>query len=75
MISGNSMLTFSDDGQKKLRLMEGGFSANVKPQPKDRPLLVQTRTAMFEVLGTRFSVDAEPTAATLTVTEGRVPPD
>jgi len=72
MISGNSMLTFSDDGQKKLRLMEGGFSANVKPQPKDRPMLVQTRTAMFEVLGTRFSVDAEPTAATLTVSEGRV---
>jgi len=72
MISGNSMLTFSDDGQKKLRLKEGGFSANVKPQPKDRPMLVQTRTAMFEVLGTRFSVDAEPTAATLTVSEGRV---
>jgi hypothetical protein len=72
MISGNSMLTFSDDGQKKLRLMEGGFSANVKPQSKGRPMLVQTRTAMFEVLGTRFSVDAEPTAATLTVSEGRV---
>ncbi len=72
MISGNSMLTFSDDGQKKLRLKEGGFSANVKPQPKDRPMLVQTRTAMFEVLGTCFSVDADPTAAILTVTEGRV---
>ncbi len=72
MISGNSMLTFSDDGQKKLRLQEGGFSANVKPQPKDRPMLVQTRTAIFEVLGTRFSVDAEQTTATLTVSEGRV---
>ena len=72
MISGNSMLTFSDEGQKKLRLKEGGFSANIKPQPKDKPMLVQTRTAMFEVLGTRFTVDAEPTAATLTVREGRV---
>ena len=72
MISGNSMLTFSDDGQKKLRLQEGGFSANVKPQPKDRPMLVQTRTAIFEVLGTRFSVDAEQTTATLTVSEGSV---
>ena len=72
MISGNSMLTFSDDGHKKLRLQEGGFSANVKPQPKDRPMLVQTRTAIFEVLGTRFSVDAEQTTATLTVSEGSV---
>lgn len=72
MISGNSMLTFSDDDQKKLRLQEGGFSANVKPQPKDRPMLVRTRTAIFEVLGTRFSVDAEQTTATLTVSEGSV---
>ena len=72
MISGNSMLTFSDDGQKKLRLKEGGFSANVNPQPKDKPMLVSTRTALFEVMGTRFSVDAEPTAATLRVSEGRV---
>ena len=39
MISGNSMLTFSDDGQKKLRLKEGGFSANVNPQPKGKPML------------------------------------
>ncbi len=72
MISGNSMLTFSDDGQKKLRLKEGGFSANVNPQPKDKPMLVSTRTALFEVMGTRFSVDTEPTASTLRVSEGRV---
>ena len=72
MISGNSMLTFSDDGQKKLRLKEGGFSANVNQQPKDKPMLVSTRTALFEVMGTRFSVEAEPTAATLRVSEGRV---
>ncbi len=35
-------------------------------------MLVQTRTAIFEVLGTRFSVDAEQTTATLTVSEGSV---
>ena len=45
MISGFSMLTFSDDGQKKLRLKEGGFTAKVMPQPRDKPMLVQTRTA------------------------------
>ena len=72
MISGVSMLTFSDEGQKKLRLKEGGFSANVNPQPEGKPMLVLTRTALFEVMGTRFSVDAAATAATLTVSEGRV---
>ena len=35
-------------------------------------MLVSTRTALFEVMGTRFSVDTEPTAATLRVSEGRV---
>ena len=72
MITGVSMLTFSDEGQKKLRLKEGGFSANVNPQPEGKPMLVLTRTALFEVMGTRFSVDAAATAATLTVSEGRV---
>ena len=64
MITGVSMLTFSDEGQKKLRLKEGGFSANVNPQPEGKPMLVLTRTALFEVMGTRFSVDAAATAAT-----------
>ena len=72
MISGVSMLTFSDEGQKKLRLKEGGFSANVNPQPEGKPMLVLTRTALFEVMGTRFSVDAGAAAATLTVSKGRV---
>ena len=72
MISGVSMLTFSDEGQKKLRLKEGGFSADVNPQPEGKPMLVLTRTALFEVMGTRFSVDAAPTVATLTVSQGRV---
>ena len=34
MISGTSMLTFADTGQKTLRLREGTFSANVVPQPE-----------------------------------------
>jgi ferric-dicitrate binding protein FerR (iron transport regulator) len=71
-ISGNSMLTFSDDGQKNLRLKEGAFSANVTPQPKGKPMLIRTRSALFEVVGTRFSIDAGPAASTLTVNEGMV---
>ena len=72
VISGNSMLTISDLGQKKLRLREGSFSANVVPQPEGKPMLVSTRTALFEVMGTRFSVDAELFSSTLTVNEGKV---
>ena len=72
VIAGNSMLTISDLGQKELRLREGSFSANVMPQPKGKPMLVRTRSALFEVMGTRFSVDAELSSSTLTVNEGKV---
>ena len=72
VIAGNSMLTISDLGQKELRLREGSFSANVVPQPAGKPMLVRTRSALFEVMGTRFSVDAELFSSTLTVNEGKV---
>jgi ferric-dicitrate binding protein FerR (iron transport regulator) len=71
-ISGNSMLTFSDHGQKKLHLKEGNVSGNVKPQPADKPMLIFTRTAMLEVLGTQFEVEAGLAATMLNVSEGKV---
>lgn len=72
MISGTSMLTFADSGQKILRLREGRLSADVQPQPKDRPMLVHTRTALLKVLGTQFDVEAELTSTALNVREGKV---
>jgi len=71
-ISGNSMLTFSDHGQKKLYLKEGNVSGNVKPQPASRPMLIYTRSAMLEVLGTQFEIEAGLAATMLNVSEGRV---
>ena len=71
-ISGNSMLTFSDHGQKKLHLKEGNVSGNVKPQPPGKPMLIYTRSAMLEVMGTRFEVEAGLVATMLNVSEGRV---
>ena len=71
-ISGNSMLTFSDHGQKKLHLKEGNVSGNVKPQPAGKPMLIYTRSAMFEVLGTQFEIEAGLSATVLNVTEGKV---
>jgi hypothetical protein len=71
-ISGNSMLTFSDHGQKTLHLKEGNLSCNAKPQPAGKPMLVYTRSAMLEVMGTQFDVDAGLSATTLNVSEGKV---
>jgi len=71
-ISGNSTLTFSDYGQKKLHLKEGCVSGNVKPQPAGQPMLIYTRSAILEVLGTQFEVETELTGTTLNVSEGSV---
>ena len=71
-ISGNSTLTFSDHGQKELHLGEGNLSSTVKPQPAGKPMLIYTRSAMLEVIGTRFEVEAELAATTLNVSEGSV---
>jgi len=72
MISGTSMLTFADLGQKELRLKEGIFSANVAPQPIGKPMLIHTPSTLLEVLGTQFEVEASLTSTMLNVTEGRV---
>ncbi len=71
-ISGNSTLTFSDHGQKKLYLKEGNVSGNVKPQPAGKPMLIYTRSAMLEVLGTQFEVEAGLAATMLNVSTGQV---
>ena len=72
MISGTSMLTFADASQKVLRLKEGSLSARVEPQPDGRPMLIHTHTALLEVLGTRFKVEAGLASTSLNVSEGTV---
>jgi ferric-dicitrate binding protein FerR (iron transport regulator) len=72
MISGNSMLTFSDHGQKTLNLKAGNVSGNVKPQPAGKPMLIYTRAAMLEIVGTQFEVEAGLAATMLNVSEGTV---
>lgn len=72
MISGTSLLTFADAGQKKLRLREGRLSANVEPQPDGKPMLIHTRTAVLKVLGTQFDMEADLASTVLTVSEGKV---
>ncbi len=71
-LSGDSRLTFSDFGQKILYLKEGEISSKVKPQPKQSPMLVHTRNAILEVVGTEFDVESEIDSTTLNVTQGMV---
>lgn len=71
-ISGNSMLTFSDHGQKELHLKEGNLSADVVAQPPGKPMLIHTRSAVLEVVGTTFEVEAGPLSTTLNVSDGKV---
>lgn len=72
MISGASLLTFADLGQKTLRLREGRLSANVAPQPAGKPMVIHTRSAELKVLGTRFDMEADLSSTVLTVSEGKV---
>ena len=72
MITGTSLLTFADTGQKKLRLREGRLSAKVRPQPTGQPMLIHTRSALLKVLGTQFDVESDLSTTVLTVSEGQV---
>ena len=71
-IFGNSTLTLSDHGQKELHLKEGSISSNVRPQPEGRPMLVRTRSALLEVLGTQFEVEVRRSSTMLNVNQGCV---
>ncbi len=72
VMAGQSRLIFSDQGQKKLHLIEGSFSAKVESQPAGKPMLVYTRSAVLEVLGTEFEVASELASTFLNVSEGKV---
>ena len=72
MIFGDSILTFSDQGQKELRLKQGRFSATVVSQPAGEPMLIHTPVADLKVVGTQFDVEAGPESTMLYVREGKV---
>lgn len=71
-LTGESELSFSADGQKRLVLRRGSLSAQVRPQPKGRPMLVRTPTAEAEVVGTVFNLATRADDTLLKVDEGMV---
>jgi ferric-dicitrate binding protein FerR (iron transport regulator) len=71
-VSGQSLLTVSDFGQKELHLRRGVFSADVAKQPDGKPMRIITPSAEAKVLGTQLNIVAAPFSTRLTVNEGRV---
>jgi ferric-dicitrate binding protein FerR (iron transport regulator) len=72
MLTGEAELAFSDAGQKRLNLRRGTFTAEVSKQPSGHPLLIRTATAELEVVGTSFSLAADPRQTALNVETGNV---
>jgi ferric-dicitrate binding protein FerR (iron transport regulator) len=62
----------NDAGQKRLRLLRGMLTAEVRPQPVGRPMVIETPTARVEVLGTVFTLAAEPERTRVRVNSGTV---
>lgn len=71
-LQGEAELSFSDDGQKVLSLSRGTLSAEVQKQPKGRPMLIRTPSAVAEVVGTAFDLTARTEDTLLKVDEGLV---
>lgn len=71
-LTGEAELGFSDAGQKRLTLRRGALTAQVQPQPHDRPLIIRTATAELEVVGTSFSIAADQGQTALSVEKGNV---
>lgn len=71
-LAGGTTVTLRDAGQKKVTLQCGNLGASVKPQPRDRPMLILTPHARVEVLGTRLNMAALAHGTAVGVVEGRV---
>lgn len=54
------------------RLIEGFARFSVTSRPADRPLRIQTQSAVIEVIGTRFVVDSGPSGGFVDLEEGQI---
>jgi ferric-dicitrate binding protein FerR (iron transport regulator) len=71
-LSGDSELGLSHRGQHELALRRGMLTADVRPQPAGRPLLVHTPLARLEVTEGVFSMVVEAEGTRVRVEEGSV---
>lgn len=71
-LHGDAELSFASEHQKVLSLTRGTLSAEVRPQPAGRPMLIRTPSAVAEVVGTAFDLSARSEDTLLKVDEGLV---
>lgn len=71
-LSSGCEVAIVDQGQKRLNLKAGTLTVDAKPQPRNRPMILQTTTARVEVVGTVFSLDATDDVTELGVSKGLV---
>lgn len=71
-LHGDAELSFASEHQKVLSLTRGTLSAEVRPQPAGRPMLIRTPSAVAEVVGTAFDLSTRSEDTLLKVNEGLV---
>jgi len=71
-LHGDAELSFASEHQKVLSLTRGTLSAEVRPQPEGRPMLIRTPSAVAEVVGTAFDLSTRSEDTLLKVNEGLV---
>jgi hypothetical protein len=71
-LTGDTTLHVIDDGQKRLQVQYGQLRASVQPQPKNKPMMIHTETAVIQVVGTSFNVMVLADATALEVDSGQV---
>lgn len=72
IMTGECELVLSGTGQKHIELRRGAITAQVMPQPPGKPLIVRTRSAELEVIGTAFAVTSAADTTSLNVDSGKV---
>ncbi len=72
LTAGGRLRLPTQRSHREFALIEGRMQAQVRPRPIDSPFVVTTPTARVEVVGTSFTVAAQPAATRLHVSSGTV---
>ncbi len=71
-LAGDTRVTFPAEDRNRLDVEYGNVTAAVRPRPAEHPLVVCTREARLEVLGTRLSVACGDRRTRVDVLEGDI---
>jgi len=72
ILNTNSQLKFSESSDSRLATLVRGEALFEVTHNPNKPFIIDTANGLVRVLGTRFSVRAEPRSTTVTVLEGKV---